>query len=225
MSSYSKSSKLLALILHVFLLFSLLFSLNRYATGKFNGIRRPTVGSDFLSKKVAIHDVDVTVQVWDTAGQERFNQGTIGSAFFRGSHGALLVYDVNNEKSIEQVEQWRDECLQRKETNFDFFPIVVIGNKIDIRDATPPEARIDQSGILQWCRDNSYGHIETSAKDGYGVEAAMMAIVGLALECQRNANGGRNVTAGGNGSGGLGAEDGRIRLSEKYEPKKSGCCY
>lgn len=55
----------------------------------------------------------------------------------------------------------------------------------------------------------------------------MMAIVGLALECQRSANNTRNGSivggAGGGGSGG-GADDGRIRLSEKYEPKKSGCC-
>jgi Ras-related protein Rab-7A len=196
----------------------------RFATGKFNGIRRPTVGSDFLSKKVSIHDIDVTVQVWDTAGQERFNQGTIGAAFFRGAHGALLVYDVNNEKSIEQIEQWRDECLQRKETNFDFFPIVVIGNKIDLRDATPEDQRVDQSHILSWCRENAYGHIETSAKDGYGVEAAMMAIVGLALECQRSANGTRNGIMNPNtGTGGAG-DEGKIRLSEKYEPKKSGCC-
>lgn len=155
------------------------------------------------------------MQVWDTAGQERFFQGTIGSAFFRGAHGALLVYDVNNEKSIEQIEQWRDECMQRKEVNTDFFPIVVIANKIDIRDATPASERIDQSAVLNWCRDNSYGHIETSAKDGHGVEAAMMAIIGLALESQRNS---RLLSV--NPSP---AND-RIQLSGKYEPKKGGMC-
>lgn len=188
---------------------------SRFATGKFSGIRRPTVGSDFLSKKVAIHDFDVSVQVWDTAGQERFCQGSIGAAFFRGAHGALLVYDVNNEKSIEQVEQWRDECMQRKELTTDFFPIVVIANKIDIRDATPESARIDQSAILKWCRDNSYGHIETSAKDGHGVEAAMMAIIGLALESQRNAKNSGMLPPPTND---------RVDLSGKYEPKKSGVC-
>jgi Ras-related protein Rab-7A len=184
-----------------------------------------------MSKRVNIHDVDVTVQVWDTAGQERFNQGAIGSAFFRGAHGALLVYDVNNEKSIEQVEQWRDECLLRKDTPDDFFPIVVIGNKIDIRDARPEYARIDQSNILTWCRDNSYGHIETSAKDGFGVEAAMMAIVGLALECQRSCRNATiaNRTSVGNNRNSVHSStndenNGKIKLSAKYEPKKAGCC-
>lgn len=195
----------------------------RFATGRFIDLRRPTIGSDFMSKRVNIHDVDVTVQVWDTAGQERFNQGTIGAPFFRGAHGALLVYDVNNEKSIEQVEQWCEECLQRKESHCDYFPIVVIGNKIDIREATPPEQRVDQSGILQWCKDRSYGHIETSAKDGFGVEAAMMAIVGLALESQR---GNRNNNSKGALYGQLGEDNAnnKVKLSAKYEPKKSGCC-
>ena len=36
--------------------------------------------------------------------------------------------------------------------------------------------RVDQSPVIEWCRENSYGHIETSAKDGKGVEAAMMAV-------------------------------------------------
>lgn len=85
-----------------------------------------------MTKKMLIHDVDVSLQIWDTAGQERFQQGTLGNSFYRGSHGALLVYDVNNKSSIEQIAQWRDECLSRQEDDT-FFPIVVIGNKTDIR--------------------------------------------------------------------------------------------
>lgn len=187
----------------------------RFATGKFSGVRRPTVGSDFMAKKIEIHDVEVNLQVWDTAGQERFHQGTLGVSFYRGAHGALLVYDVNNEKSIEQIYQWREECLQRSETTA-FFPIVVIGNKTDIRDATVESARIDQGTILSWCRENSYGHIETSAKDGNGVDAAMMAITALALESQRAAPksiGQRNQST---------SEP--FKLNTAYEKKKDGFC-
>lgn len=155
--------------------------------------------------------MDVNVQIWDTAGQERFHHGSVSSSFFRGAHGALLVYDVNNEKSIDQIAQWRDECLEKQESN-DYFPIVVIGNKIDIRENTPEHERINQSGILQWCRDNSYGHIETSAKDGLGVEAAMIAVIGLALENLRNRKDKEN------------SQKESLKLSEMYEPKKSGCC-
>ena len=38
---------------------------------KFSGIRRATVGADFMTKKLQIMDYDVVLQIWDTAGQER----------------------------------------------------------------------------------------------------------------------------------------------------------
>jgi Ras-related protein Rab-7A len=168
-----------------------------------------------LSKKIDIHDVEVSLQIWDTAGQERFHQGSLGNSFYRGAHGALLVYDVNNASSIEQVAQWRDECLAHQEAGA-YFPIVVIGNKVDIREQTKPEDRVDQRDILTWCRDNSYGHIETSAKDGLGVEAAMIAITGLALENKRAAN-----TSGKEPSR---SQSTAVKLTALYEPKKKGVC-
>lgn len=116
-----------------------------------------------------MNDIEIVLQIWDTAGQERFHQGTIGGAFYRGSHGALLVYDVSNSKSFEQLSHWRDEALNRIEPDV-YFPIVVVGNKMDLKSELNT---IDQSEVLNWCRDNGYGHIETSAKDGVGVQAAM----------------------------------------------------
>jgi Ras-related protein Rab-7A len=196
----------------------------RFATGRFSGLRRPTVGADFLSKKIEIHDVEVSLQIWDTAGQERFHQGSLGNSFYRGAHGALLVYDVNNADSIEQIVQWRDECLQHQEGD-NYFPLVVIGNKVDLRELAKPEDRIDQRDILTWCQDQSYGHIETSAKDGLGVEAAMIAITGLALEAKRTAL--RNTamsSLSSNNSTIRGSTSEKVRLNSLYEPKKKGFC-
>ncbi len=45
-----------------------------------------------------------------------------------------------------------------------FHLLYFTGNKVDIREVTPEEDRVDQSVILSWCREQSYGHIETSAK-------------------------------------------------------------
>ena len=198
-----------------------IISLNRFATGRFSGLRRPTVGADFLSKKIDIHEVEVSLQVWDTAGQERFHQGSLGNSFYRGSHGALLVYDVNNAASIEQIAQWRDECLQHQE-NESYFPIVVIGNKVDLREHMRPEDRVDQKDILVWCRDQSYGHIETSAKDGLGVEAAMIAITGLALEGKRIAQ--RSAPLSTSTASGRSTTVDKTRLTHMYEPKRKGLC-
>jgi len=191
--------------------------MTRFTTGKFSDLRRPTVGADFMTKRIEIHDIDVCLQVWDTAGQERFHQGSIGSSFYRGAHGAMLVYDVNNEKSIEQLALWKSECLAHVEDP-DYFPIVVIGNKVDVRDVTDEADRIDQSTVLGWCKDNSYGHIETSAKEGMGVEAAMSAIAALALEAQRSPVVVQRKRMSST------ASKGTIRLDNMYEKKKSSMC-
>jgi Ras-related protein Rab-7A len=166
-----------------------------------------------MSKNLEIHDAIVSLQIWDTAGQERFHQGTLSSAFYRGAHGALLVYDVNNESSIEQVLQWREECISRLD-NDTFFPIVVIGNKVDLRSPDPNAIAVNQGPILSWCRENSYGHIETSAKDGNGVQAAILAITALALEYQRSPN--RN-------SHSLSSQN-TVALDKMYEKKSNDVC-
>lgn len=212
--------------------------------GKFNPERRPTVGADFMSKRLVLHSVEVNLQVWDTAGQERFHQGNLTSHFYRGSHGAMIVYDVNNEESFEIVKLWRDEVLSHTENEHrTYFPVIVIGNMIDIRETIPEDMRVDQSPLLQWCRENSYGHIETSAKDGSGVEAAMHGIVGLALELQKedakikelelitqentmnNLGNQRKPSTSRSTSGYSKDHNGnKIQVSKLYEPKRDSFC-
>lgn len=61
-------------------------------------------------------------KLWDTAGQERFQ--SLGVAFYRGADCCVLVYDVNNSKSFDTLDSWRDEFLiqasPRDPENFPF---------------------------------------------------------------------------------------------------------
>ena len=50
-----------------------------------------------------------TTQIWDTAGQERFQ--SLGCAFYRGSAGCVLVFDVTVPKTFDALDSWRDEFL------------------------------------------------------------------------------------------------------------------
>ena len=43
--------------------------MKRYTTDKFIADRRPTIGADFMTKKVRVEGTDVLLQIWDTAGQ------------------------------------------------------------------------------------------------------------------------------------------------------------
>lgn len=74
------------------------------------------------------------MQLWDTAGQERFQ--SLGVAFYRGADCCVLVFDVNNSKSFDALDSWRDEFLiQASPRDPDTFPFVVLGNKIDLEES------------------------------------------------------------------------------------------
>ena len=75
--------------------------LHKYVMGKFIEDHKATIGADFLSKEITVDDKIVTLQIWDTAGQERFQ--SLGNAFYRGSDACVLVYDVTDENSFQQV--------------------------------------------------------------------------------------------------------------------------
>jgi len=74
------------------------------------------------------------MKIWDTAGQERFQ--SLGGPRNSGADCCVLVYDVNNAKSFETLDSWRDEFLiQASPRDSDNFPFVVLGNKIDIEES------------------------------------------------------------------------------------------
>ena len=123
------------------------------------------VGIDYKVKRLNVSDKDVKLQIWDTAGQEKFHQGTIGAPFYRGANGCLLVYDVTNEKSFEQIEQWRDEVFHRID-KAEYFPLVVVGNKIDLGD----KRKIGTEEGQKLATELNVHFIETSAKVGINVK-------------------------------------------------------
>ena len=77
---------------------------------------------------------DVDLLLWDTAGQERFQ--SLGVAFYRGADCCVLVYDVNNQKSFENLNNWKDEFLiQASPRDPQNFPFICVGNKIDVEES------------------------------------------------------------------------------------------
>ena len=152
--------------------------LERYTKNSFRPERRVTLGADFASKVIVVGEERVRLVIWDTAGQERFHHGTIGGAFYRGADGALLVYDTTDFSTFSQVELWRRELLQRVD-DCETFPIVCVGNKMDLPNPTRAE---DEKAAEAWCAAHGVGLLFASACDGTGVAVAMEAVAALALE-------------------------------------------
>lgn len=70
----------------------------------------------------------IHLQLWDTAGQERFRSLT--TSFFRDSMGFLLIFDITNEKSFLEVQNWIEQL--KIHAYCDNPDIVLCGNKLDL---------------------------------------------------------------------------------------------
>ena len=136
---------------------------------KFSASYKATIGADFLTKEVLVDDRLVTMQLWDTAGQERFQ--SLGVAFYRGADCCVLVYDVNNQKSFDTLDSWRDEFLiQASPMDPESFPFVVLGNKVDVEES---KRVVSSKRAQQWCQGKGgVPYFETSAKEAVNVEQA-----------------------------------------------------
>lgn len=89
---------------------------------------------------------------------------------------------------MHQLSQWRNEVLSKINVGV-YFPIVVIGNKTDLKAENRPKQKETDildindkwSKEIQWCRMNSYSHFETSSKENVGIEEAMLKMASLAF--------------------------------------------
>ena len=68
-----------------------------------------TIGVDFKIKTLQVAEKQVKLQIWDTAGQERFKP--ITNCYFRGSNGALVVFDLTSRESLSSVDNWVRDYL------------------------------------------------------------------------------------------------------------------
>ena len=98
----------------------------RYSNDIFSESYIATIGVDFKIRTIDIGGKRVKLSIWDTAGQERFR--TITSSYYKGAHGIMVVFDVNDSESFNNVSEWITEI--QKHTNGRAERLLV-GNKSD----------------------------------------------------------------------------------------------
>ena len=82
---------------------------------------------EFGARTIPIDQQAVKLQIWDTAGQESFR--SITRSYYRGSIGALLVYDVTKRATFENLQKWLEEM---RENAYSKMTIILVGNKVDL---------------------------------------------------------------------------------------------
>ncbi|XP_048248526.1 ras-related protein Rab-37-like isoform X5 [Haliotis cracherodii] len=140
----------------------------RFKDGTFlSGSFISTVGIDFRNKVVDVEGTKVKLQIWDTAGQERFR--SITHAYYRDAHALLLLYDVTNKASFDNIRAWLAEINEYAQEDV---VIMLLGNKADIAG----ERVIRREDGERLAREYGVAFMETSAKTGMNVELAFMAV-------------------------------------------------
>uniref|UniRef100_A0A8C6WGA1 RAB1A, member RAS oncogene family a n=1 Tax=Neogobius melanostomus TaxID=47308 RepID=A0A8C6WGA1_9GOBI len=164
---------------------------------------------DYLFKLLLIGDSGVGKSclllrfAWDTAGQERFR--TITSSYYRGAHGIIVVYDVTDQESFNNVKQWLQEIDRYASENVNK---LLVGNKCDLTT----KKVVDYTTAKEFADNLGIPFLETSAKSASNVEQAFMT---MAAEIKKRM--GPGATAGG--------DKGNVKIQSKpVQTSSGGCC-
>ncbi len=161
--------------------------LSRFANGTFNSNYLATVGLDNFTKDEIIDNKTVRIKIWDTAGQERYKALTKG--FFRNAQGIMIVYDVTNAETFENLTIWIKSINEHMGTDTENIPSIVIGNKVDSEER---EVKFEEAELF--AKKYNYPYFETSAKTGENIDQTIRFLVKEVI----NKNSGNNDNNNGN---------------------------
>jgi len=176
----------------------------RFADDTYTESYISTIGVDFKIRTIELDGKTIKLQIWDTAGQERFR--TITSSYYRGAHGIIVVYDVTDLESFNNVKQWLQEIERYACENVNK---LLVGNKSDMVQ----KKIIDFSTAKEYADNIGIPFLETSAKDSTNVEQAFLT---MAAEIKNRMGPSPGSTGGGSYT--------INPSSTPIKPESSGCC-
>ena len=141
--------------------------LNRFVNETFDENYQATIGLDFQSKNVTIHDQDVRLILYDTAGQEKFR--SLIPMYIREAQIILLIYDISDKDSFDSIPKWIQEVLDVKNSEAVF---ALIGNKNDLEK----ERKVTFEEGQKFADENKFIFQEVSAKNGNNFEKLFEAV-------------------------------------------------
>jgi small GTP-binding protein len=149
--------------------------LHRFIEDTFSEDQMQTIGIEYGAKIIDLGGAKVKLQIWDTAGQERYKSVT--RSYYRGAMGCLIVYDVTNRSSYENVPQWLSDVRQLAGNDV---VVMLIGNKIDLAKSNKSRA-VQHNEASLYAQQNGLLHFETSAASGEFVTEAFLKVAKTAV--------------------------------------------
>ncbi|XP_045483348.1 ras-related protein Rab-8A isoform X2 [Harmonia axyridis] len=139
----------------------------RFSEDAYNTTFISTIGIDFKIRTIELDGKKIKLQIWDTAGQERFR--TITTAYYRGAMGIMLVYDITNEKSFENIKNWIRNIEENASADVEK---MLLGNKCELEE----KRQVSKERGEQLAVEYGIKFIETSAKASIRVEEAFYTL-------------------------------------------------
>ncbi len=140
----------------------------------FNDKLLPTVGDDKSLKEIEINHKKVKIEICDTPGAKIFS--TANKIFMRNSKIALIVYDITDERSFEELNYWIKEV---KEINKNEELIIgIAANKCDLYEYQ----EVSFGEGVKFAKDNNCLFYITSAKDHDSIENAFEGLTRAYIE-------------------------------------------
>ena len=179
--------------------------LTRYIDNKFHESFISTVGIEREIKGVKIDNKLYKLTIWDTAGQERFKSLPI--KYYKNVDGVLLLYDVCDESTFNDVNSWLNDVKQNSNRNTgengeSDISLFLIGNKIDKEGKVVTRAKGEELA-----KSLGMKFFEISCKSNINVHEIMARMI---LECYKRVS----TSSGSEG----------VKLSSNSPKAKGGCC-
>ena len=182
--------------------------MSKYLKNQFMENSKATVGVEFGSKLFNHEGHKIKAQIWDTAGQEKYK--AITGAYYKGSKGAFVVYDITRKETFASVERWVNDL---KSTSDPKLTIILIGNKNDMED----QRQVTKEQGEEKAKSFGCAFLETSALSGDNLDKAFTLMVKEIFEKFNNESTGEEE-----GDSVKKGED--IKLEKATENKKKSCC-
>ena len=133
----------------------------RHAENKFKKDYLPTLGVSITSNsfELPLRKATVNFSVWDFGGQKYFRR--VRLSYYAGSQACLIVFDLTNKESFENVLKWEEE---KHKLAGDIITILV-GNKNDLVN----ERVVSREEVTAFANEHGYTYFETSALTGANV--------------------------------------------------------
>lgn len=128
----------------------------------------PTV--QMYEKLIEKDNWEITFKIWDTNGSQ--NNKQMLRQYYTGLNGIFLVYDILNEESFKNMQEWYKDIKEHKK-DLDSSIVVLIGNKCD----KEKERKVAYKEGEMFAEKNSMHFVEVSCETNKNINESFEFLI------------------------------------------------